>query len=271
MSAGATEPAQRRDEIAGSDACAGALDAMRAFGVAFGGSVVLDLAALWAAASTANALGHRRRPHSAAIAGVAATVAYATTVRPWMRRWGATSDELTKPLPGDELVPDAQIQFTRAVTVDVPPEGVWPWLAQIGQDRGGFYSYAFLENLAGCRLHNAARIHAEWQHREIGEELPLHWAHGMRIAAFEPGRMLAIDGWGAFVIEPRDGSRTSRLLARARMRRGTASVFYALVVEIPHFVMERKMLLGIRQRAENSAKPLGHRRDRSLRRHVRVT
>jgi hypothetical protein len=166
---------------------------------------------------------------------------------------------------------DAQIQFTRAVTVDVPPEGVWPWLAQIGQDRGGFYSYAFLENLAGCRLHNAARIHAEWQHREIGEELPLHWAHGMRIAAFEPGRMLAIDGWGAFVIEPRDGSRTSRLLARARMRRGTASVFYALVVEIPHFVMERKMLLGIRQRAENSAKPLGHRRDRSLRRHVRVT
>ena len=95
-----------------------------------------------------------------------------------MQRWGATDEERRKPLPGDELVADPVTTSTRAITVDAPVEAVWPLLAQIGQDRGGFYSYDWLENLAGCKMHNADRVHPERQQRVIGEVVKLHWALG---------------------------------------------------------------------------------------------
>jgi hypothetical protein len=121
---------------------------------------------------------------------------YAIFIRPWHLRWGATNEELSKPLPGDELVPEPAIESTRAITVNAPVEEVWPWLAQIGQDRGGFYSYEWLENLAGCQMRNADRIHPEWQHRELGETVFLHPAYGMRVASFEPGRAIVLEGVG---------------------------------------------------------------------------
>ena len=92
---------------------------------------------------------------------------------------------------------------------------MWPWLAQIGQDRGGFYSYESLENLAGCHMRNADEIHPEWQERRPGEIVYLHPRSGLRVARFEPGRVLALENWGAFVLEP-PGRDCTRLIARGR-------------------------------------------------------
>jgi hypothetical protein len=121
-------------------------DAVRAFSVMLGGSLALAGAASASFAVTARAAAARRRPPLWALAGTAACGVYALTLRPWLRNWGADEDELRKPLPGDELVPGDVSQTTRAVTIDAPVDAVWPWLAQIGQDRGGFYSYEWLEN-----------------------------------------------------------------------------------------------------------------------------
>ena len=226
-------------------------DVVRAFGMMSGGPVVLALLANASVRRTLRSLVRLRRPPKLALLGAAATAAYFGVVRPWSRRWGATDAELAKPLPGDELVEDPGISMTRAVTINAPVESVWPWLAQIGQDRGGFYSYASLENLAGCDMHNAERVHPEWQHREVGETVLLHPATGLKLARFEPNRVLAFEGGWYFVVEPIDKDRT-RLYARSRVTKGLPSVAYALFIELPHFVMERKMLRGIKQRAETS-------------------
>ena len=116
----------------------------------------------------------RRRPRPLTLLGAAAALGYQFAAKPWMRGWGATPAEKGRALPGDDLTPKPRIQITQAVTVAAPVEQVWPWLAQIGQDRGGFYSYEWLENLAGCEMRNADRIHPEWQQREVGEPVPLH-------------------------------------------------------------------------------------------------
>ena len=138
------------------------------------------------------------------------------------------------------------------MTIEAAPERVWPWLAQIGQDRGGFYSYEWLENLAGCRMRNADRIHPEWQRREVGEEVMLHpLAPGMPVTIFDPPHALGLAGWGVFTLRPEGPGRT-RLLARGRIARGLPTVTYRLTLAIPHFVMERRMLLGIKARAETA-------------------
>ena len=182
----------------------------------------------------------------------ALVAAYVAAIRPWMLRWGASTEETHKALPGDGLVPNPGSQSTRAVTVHAPVEVVWPWLAQVGQDRAGFYSYEWLEDLAGCRMRNAEQVHAERQERAIGDTVYLHHAYGLPVTRFERDRVLALKGWGAFVVEPLEGERT-RLLARGRTARGPAVILDALLIEIPHFVMERKMLLGIMQRAERAS------------------
>jgi len=172
---------------------------------------------------------------------------------PWLRGWGATPAERAAELPGDEIVNDPFIQHTRAVAIDAPPERVWPWLAQIGQDRAGFYSYAWLENLAGCRMPDADRIHPEWQGRVAGDTLLLHPAAGYEIVGLEPGRRLALEPGWYFVLEP-DGPDRCRLLARWRCPGGPLNVAIGLLFELPHFVMERRMLLGIKHRAEAAAR-----------------
>src|SRR6476659_9911790 len=95
--------------------------------------------------------------------------AYLRFVEPWMRRWGATDDEVTATLPVDELVEPGTRATTRAITVQAPIQDVWPWLVQIGQDRAGFYSYTWLENMVGARMHNARSVHPEWQDRFPGD------------------------------------------------------------------------------------------------------
>ena len=231
-------------------ATASPLQAARAFGVMLGGPILLAAGAAAGLAATAHALATGRRPGRLAVAATAGVVLYASAIRPWLGSWGATAAERTGALPGDDLVPEPGIETTRAVSIDAPAEQVWPWLAQIGQDRGGFYSYEWLENLAGCHMRNADRIHPEWQHRELGETVLLHPASGLELALFEPNRSFGFQGW-YLALAAEDGH--TRLLARGRAPRGAASLAYTLLLELPHFVMERKMLLEIKSRAERAA------------------
>lgn len=234
------------------------VEIVRAFGVTIGPSLLLDL---FVATSTLYVVtGGIMRPKKRtagllrplAILGAVLPWAYALVVRPWHLRWGATDEEVGKPLPGDELVPNPAIESTRAITVNAPVEEVWPWLAQIGQDRGGFYSYEWLENLAGCRMRNADSVHPEWQHREVGERVFLHPAFGLKVAAFEPGRAIVLEGWGPFVVEAID-EKSTRVIIRSRVpRRLEVLLYYLLTFEMPHFVMERRMLKGIKERAERA-------------------
>jgi hypothetical protein len=221
-----------------------------------GGSVALIAGAVESVAAVARATLLRRRPPPLACLGTVATVVYALVIRPWHLRWGAEAGEEQLRLPGDELLPEGGTQILHAVTIDAPVEEVWPWVAQLGQDRGGFYSYEWLENLAGCEMKNADGVHPEWQQRELGEIVHLHPAGGLRVSVFEPGRALGLEGWGTFVLEPRAADRT-RLIARGGVPRGRAGVSYALLMEVPHFLMERRMLLGIKERAERNRVSVG--------------
>jgi hypothetical protein len=235
-----------------------ALTAVRGAAVALGPGLLLELLAIAGTLALAAGRLHRthgrlgRLPRALLTFGAAFPWAYFLGIRPWHRRWGATDEELRMPLRGDELVPDPGYEHTRAVTVQVPAEDVWPWLAQVGQGRGGFYSYEWLENLAGCDIHNADRIHPEWQDVKPGDPLAIMRGWGTKLAAVDPGRALVIDGWGTYAIRPTD-AHTSRLIARARQPKGIGALAYLLTVEIPHFVMERKMLLGLKERAELAA------------------
>ncbi|MGZ8665512.1 MAG: hypothetical protein ACXWZM_00210 [Solirubrobacterales bacterium] len=231
------------------DADVGPLGAVQAFGVMLGGPVALVVVAGVSVRKTLRRVQRGRPPSPAAALGAAGLLAYVLVLRPRIRNWGARPHETRMALPGDELEPDPGMQTTRAVTISAPPGDVWPWLAQLGQERGGFYSYEWLENLAGCRMRNADEIHPEWQHREVGESIMLHPAAGLKMTLFEPERAFGIENWGAFVLEPEGDGRT-RLLARGRAPHEPLKMAYATLLEIPHFVMERRMLLGIKERAE---------------------
>ena len=225
------------------------LEAVRAFGVMLGGPIALAGLAAASTVSVARAIMNLRRPSPLALLATAATALYAVAIRPWHLRWGAEPEDEHRDLPGDALLREEGTKILHAVTIDAPVEEVWPWLAQLGQDRGGFYSYEWLENLAGCEMKNAERIHPEWQHRELGETVHLHPAGGLRVSVFEAGRALGLEGWGTFVVEPAGADR-SRLIARGGVPGGLGAVAYGVLMEIPHFLMERRMLLGIKARAE---------------------
>jgi hypothetical protein len=256
MTSGPTEEHPQTEETSRMGQRPSVTEIVRGMGVLLGPSLLLGLLVVFGtwAVMTGRVFRHREGParllRPLAILGASFPWAYAFAIRPWHLRWGATDEELEKPLPGDELVPDPGIQSTRAITVHAPVEKVWQWLAQVGQDRGGFYSYEWLENLTGAQMRNADRIHPEWQHREVGETVFLHPAIGPKVAAFEPGRAMVLEGWGAFVVEPVD-ERATRVILRSRVPRGFGSLFYYLLtIEIPHFIMERRMLKGIKERAE---------------------
>src|SRR5919197_4036569 len=117
-----------------------------------GGSIALAAAAAASIAAVARAALCPRRPPPLALLGTAATALYGFAIRPWHLRWGAEPEDEKRGLPGDELLPKNGTRILHAVTIHAPVAEVWPWLAQLGQDRGGFYSYEWLENLAGCRM-----------------------------------------------------------------------------------------------------------------------
>ncbi len=233
------------------------LDALRAFAVLVIPPALFDLFLVSSVIATIRNL--LRRPHRSAARyfrsltapGTALAIACPTVIRPWMLRWGTTDEERHKALPGDELVPNPLTVSTRAIIVQAPVNAVWPWLAQIGQDRGGFYSYEWLENLAGCKMRNADRIHPEWQQRAIGDVVKLHWAIGNKVVSFEPNHAIVLEGWGAFVVEPLD-EQHARIILRSRTARAWSALYQVLLIELPHFIMERKMLLGLKKRAEQA-------------------
>ncbi|HEV2712900.1 MAG TPA: hypothetical protein VGU26_07370, partial [Gaiellaceae bacterium] len=188
----------------------------------------------------------------------------AIAARSWMDRWGSTTGERCRSLPGDELVPDAEEQ-THAITINAPPEVVWPWLVQMGQGRGGFYSHDRLERIVGADIRNADEVHPEWQDLRVGDLVrtyrrvarfePLGWivaavAQHRLLIVHEPARGGVINSSWAFVLEP-EGGRT-RLLSRWRFRhRGPMhTALKRLVFDPAHFVMETGVLRGLKARAE---------------------
>jgi hypothetical protein len=211
------------------------------------------------------------------IAGAAAiAVAFLTPfLRPWRSKWGATDDELHRSWQGDDLVPHSKGGYTHAITIRASAADVWPWLMQMGQGRGGFYSYDWLENLVGCDIHSADRIIPELQHLEVGDVVRMHpKATPYRVAAIEPGRALVLQirvdtqtgntfelidtmpvkylnqSWVFFLDELDEG--TTRLISRSRndWNRSLGNALVFGVFGPVSLIMDRKMLLGIKQRAE---------------------
>ena len=263
MSTERTEAHQQREQTNGSGERPPVVAMMAnvwGMAVVVGPTLVLDIFAAASTLAVVSGWVFRRREglprllRPLVVLGATLPWAYMLLIRPWLLRWGATEEEVEKPLPGDELVPEPRHQSTRAITVNAPVEQVWPWLAQVGQDRGGFYSYEWLENLSGAHIRSADRIRPEWQHREEGDVVRTSPSFGFKVEAFEPGRAMVLEHWGAFCVEP-IGEKSTRVILRTRAPRGLGGVFYhPLVGEFPHFVMERGMLKGIKRRAERAAR-----------------
>jgi hypothetical protein len=186
------------------------------------------------------------------------------------RDWGATKGECHAVLPGDELVSDPADVVTRAVTVEAPGQEVWRWLVQIGQDRGGLYSYDWLANAVGLRIHSTDRIRPEWQQLRVGDRvrlvrpgwLGLREGMALPVARLDPGRSIVLrqqppnspwDGIWSFHVIPH-GPRRCRLVSRGRTARGRWLLWLiGEAVDPITLVMTRQMLLGIKARAERSA------------------
>ena len=192
---------------------------------------------------------------SLARAGAAATWWYLLVFRPWHLRWGATEAEVRRVMPGDEVVPSPYLEATRAVTIDAPPSAIWPWLVQMGYHRAGWYAYDLLDKDG---LPSENRIVPELQEIAVGDILPTGPEGGFRVEAVEPERslVLAIQEWrvllsASYLLVPIDETRT-RLVHRLRARFGMRNPWYLyyLLFEPGDFIMVRKMLLGIKDRAE---------------------
>jgi hypothetical protein len=187
-----------------------------------------------------------------AVIGIAALV-------PWMDRWGATSDEINATFPGDELVAAPRYVYNRVVTVSASPEEIYPWLVQMGAERGGMYTYSWFEtNILRCELINADRIHEEWQGLKKGDKVkmcPGDWGPpAYEVALMDPDHAVVLghqengqwsDVWQFILVPQLDG--TTRLIARGRDTK-TGTLWD--VIRPGQFVMERGMLLGIKERAE---------------------
>lgn len=195
--------------------------------------------------------------------------AYARWAGPWHRGWGASEEEKARPMPLDERVPDPTGVSTRAITIDVPPEKVWPWIVQMGdKPRAGYYSYTLVEKIQGLDVENAHRIMPEYQTLEAGQAID---KGGTMVAlSVDPGRHLVLgpkepppwlqSTW-AFVLYPEGASKT-RLVTRVRGRYSMRGMLKALpwytwpfwlFIDPGIFIMERKMLKEIKKHAEGRA------------------
>ena len=194
-------------------------------------------------------------------AGLVAACAslYRRVIRRHILTWGATPAEAGARLPGDELLEHADGVSTRAITVDAPTRAVWPWIAQMGPSpRGGAYTYDWIENLLGLDMHSVDEVLPAYQHPQVGDTLGFG-KNRMRFERVEPERVLAMrsdDGnwvW-SFVLEERD--ETTRLISRNRFRLPSPAAKLGMVpLEPASLVMERKMLRGIKKRAERLVRP----------------
>lgn len=192
------------------------------------------------------------------------------------RRWGITEEERQRDYPGDELVKNVKGEYLHALTINASAADIWKWLIQIGQDRGGFYSYELLENMIGCKIRTADKIIPEYQHLEVGDSVPMHPSMGSPyvVVKIEPERYLVLlqkadtataknleinddlpekyvnMSW-LFYLEERDDG-TTRLISRSRNDWNDSpgnTIFYG-IFGVPTMEMDRKMLKGIKERAE---------------------
>jgi hypothetical protein len=181
-------------------------------------------------------------------------------IRRWINQWGATPSDLARVMAGDSLLANHTYSGTTAVTVNAAPEHIWPWLVQIGYQRGGLYSYDWLDRLFGyLDRPSATRIVPEFQNLAVGDRIPLGRGPSWPVAVLEPNRALVLDmrnmgglDWvwqfGLYPID--DGTRT-RLVSRSRVR--AQPVWARLLthaIEPAGFLMTRRMLLGLKERAE---------------------
>ncbi|NGP06381.1 alpha/beta fold hydrolase [Rhodococcus sp. 14C212] len=218
-----------------------------------------------------------------AVAGAATAVVYGSLVRPRLVRWGATDEEINGPFPGAELVPDGERSGAMAVTIDAPPEQVWPWLVQMGWDRGGWYSWDHLDN-AGRP--SAWEVHPEWQDIRPGDYLK-YWAPGAgpmnayAVARIEPNRFLGLHGlsdlrgrtldpeqprpsayleglWG-FQLNELPGGRTRLVVSgyQAGRPRWLGRVVYFWIFPPVVWIMQARMLAVLKRNIENAARANG--------------
>ena len=221
-----------------------------------------DLLRLVPIATDGGSLVKRRSALAGATVGV--FVAGVLRFRHWQSTWGAGDDELTSTLSGDVLLTAPNLTATRAITIAAPADQVWPWIAQLGQARGGFYTYDAAENfVARCDIHSADRIVPEWQDIKPGDEVKLHPEVALIVAEVDPGHALVLRGgvemggvappydftWAFVVRSQPDG--TTRLVVRERYAYTKSwAAFLVEPVQFVSFVMSQKMLRGIRDRAE---------------------
>jgi hypothetical protein len=191
-------------------------------------------------------------------------------IRPRMLRWGSTIFESQQMMEGDGLISDPAFTTTRAIQIEADKEKVWPWIAQMGQGRGGFYSYTWLENLVGLNIHNVDKVIPELQEIKIGDTIPFWQGAGVEIVKVESKKLLVLAGslfgqsegsseeepggtW-VFKLEEIETSVT-RLIVRSRVAKFEPEIIsiilYRLLLEPIHFIMERGMLNGIKRRAES--------------------
>lgn len=216
-----------------------------------------------------------RKKTAVAALAVAGGATYVVSRWPRMTSWGATPEEASEPMPGDEVVLTPKYRTTHAVTVDAPPGRVWPWLVQMGQGRGGMYSYDWLENLVGLDMHSADRVVPELQGLGVGDQVRMVPQGTEPDLAFtvwrvEPPHVLVLGPDGSreevlmsgmpypcwtFVLRPAAGGGT-RLVVRFQSDFEPTPLGWMMnkyALGPVHFLMERKMLLGIKERAERAA------------------
>ena len=209
-----------------------------------------------------------------AFVGVLAT-AYRRVLHPWQERWGARDEELIASLPGDDLIAEPAGQVTRAIEIAAPREGVWPWVIQLGADRGGFYSYDWLENLFRLDIHSADRIVPEWQERAVGDLVHAdakgdygwyvmdvrpptpsssRWRTSRRVVRSDVTTRRTWSSRGLSFLNP-NGESSTRLLVRERVAFGKRLAQVAgSPVGLISFVMTQKMMRRIKRRAETPTK-----------------
>ena len=192
------------------------------------------------------------------IAGAAAAV-YFGFLRRWHLTWGATLEEVGGKVAGDELIPEPDIVSTRVVEIDAPPSAIWPWLVQMGPGRGGAYTYDWIERRLGIDIRNTGRVIPELQGLKVGDEIAMP-GYTMRVERLDPGRAMVVrssnHAW-VWSFELRPAGERTRLISRNRFDASALPWKDKLaypVIEPGSWVMERKMLLTIRQLAEHLAR-----------------
>jgi hypothetical protein len=201
------------------------------------------------------------------------TMVYWFPVRRWFGRWGTTEEELTRGMRGDALIANPTHSATHAVTVDASPKDIWPWLVQMGAGRGGLYSYDWLDRVFGILDRPSAdRVLPEFQRLAVGDAISLGPREALTVAALDPDRALVLSynahgfEWvWQFGMYPIDENRT-RLVTRGteRFANTIGAWLFMRVMEPAAFIMTRRMLLGVKQRAEalKAARTGGHRTNR---------